>query len=79
MQVPPLLVPSRRWFLGGAALALVGLAGLTLPDASSWLLALDGLWLVMLVVDGFLTASARATSRCGARRRPPSRSGGNCR
>ncbi len=46
-----MILPSRRWFLGAAALALVAPLALWWPGASLLFLALDGLWMLALVVD----------------------------
>ena len=46
------VVPSRRWLVGAAALAVVALLGNWWPDAGPVLLLLDGAWLGLLLVDG---------------------------
>ncbi len=48
-----MILPSRRWLTGAAALALVGLAGYAWPPALGALLALDIVWLLLLVWDGW--------------------------
>ena len=53
------VVPSRRWLVGAAALAVVALLGNWWPDAGPVLLLLDGAWLGLLLADGLATAPAR--------------------
>ncbi|MEO8295459.1 MAG: DUF58 domain-containing protein [Gemmatimonadota bacterium] len=44
-------IPSRRWLLIGAGLALLAPAGLLVPDIASILLVLDAVWVGVLLVD----------------------------
>ena len=44
-------LPSRRWLLVAAGLALIGLAGLFRPGALGLMLTLDALWLAALAFD----------------------------
>jgi uncharacterized protein (DUF58 family) len=53
-------VPTRRWLLGGVALAVVALAGFWRPDALGVLLLLDAVWVLAFVVDALATPGARA-------------------
>jgi uncharacterized protein (DUF58 family) len=53
-------VPSRRWFLGAAALALVAPLAVWWPAAAGLLLALDLVWLGALALDAARGASPRA-------------------
>ena len=53
------VVPSRRWLLGAAALALVAPAGLWWPGALTFLLALDGAWLAAFLLDALTASDAR--------------------
>ncbi|HEU4526158.1 MAG TPA: DUF58 domain-containing protein [Gemmatimonadales bacterium] len=54
------LVPSRRWLWGGVALALVAPVAALLPGSLSVLLAIDALWIALLLVDAALAPGARA-------------------
>ena len=47
-----MMLPSRRWFLGAASLALVAPLALWWPGASLLFLVLDALWMLALLVDG---------------------------
>ncbi len=55
-------IPAKRWFVVAAALSLVGLGGLFLPDGLAWLLVLDGTWVSLLVVDAFRMADPDSVS-----------------
>ena len=46
-----MIVPSTRWFVVAALLAVVALSGLVWPDAGDVLLLLDAVWVVVLIVD----------------------------
>ncbi|HKU62840.1 MAG TPA: DUF58 domain-containing protein [Gemmatimonadales bacterium] len=63
------VVPSSRWLIGLALLALVGLAGFRWPGAGMALLLLDLGWLALLVGDG-LTAPPPGSLRV-TREAPP--------
>jgi uncharacterized protein (DUF58 family) len=52
------LVPSRRWLWGAAALALVAPVAPWLPGSLSVLLALDVLWVLLLLVDAVAAPGA---------------------
>jgi uncharacterized protein (DUF58 family) len=54
------MVPSRRWLLGAAALALVAPAGLWWPGALTVMLVLDIAWVVAGVADALAAPGARA-------------------
>ena len=51
-----IVVPSRRWLAGAAALALIAPLGFVWPDALLLLLLLDALWLVALAADAVLAS-----------------------
>lgn len=48
-----MIVPTRRWLVGAALLALVAPLAFLWPDAGSSLVALDVLWIVALMIDGW--------------------------
>lgn len=52
-------VPSRRWLLGGAALAPIALLGLWWPGAAAMLLAADALWMAAFITDAALAPGPR--------------------
>ncbi len=52
-----IFVPTRRWYWGAVGLAAVGMLGMWWPTALGLMLTLDGVWLLALVADGFLTPS----------------------
>ena len=54
------LVPSRRWLWGAGALALVAPAVALLAGSLGLLLALDAVWIVLLLVDAAAAPAARA-------------------
>lgn len=56
------LVPSRRWLIGLAVLALVGVAGFWWPSAGTALLLLDLAWLAALAADALAAPTPRALS-----------------
>ena len=51
-------LPSRRWLLVAAGLALVGLAGFAWPDALAYLIVLDVLWITAFMVDAWRAGRA---------------------
>ncbi|HEX2450255.1 MAG TPA: DUF58 domain-containing protein [Gemmatimonadales bacterium] len=51
-------IPSQRWLLGAATLALVGLAGLLWRDAFSLLVLLDAVWVAAFALDAWLAGRA---------------------
>ena len=53
-------VPTRRWLLGAAGLALLAPAGFWWPDALGVLLVLDALWILAFVADALAAPGARA-------------------
>ena len=55
-----IVVPSRRWLLGAAALAVVAPLALVWPATSGWLPALDLLWLGALGLDALRAPAPRA-------------------
>jgi uncharacterized protein (DUF58 family) len=66
-----MIVPSRRWLAGAAALAFVApLAGVW-PPAAHLLLLLDGLWLLMLGVDAWRIAGVGGRQIDATREAPP--------
>jgi uncharacterized protein (DUF58 family) len=54
-----IVLPSRRWLVAGAALALIAPVASWHPAAGLWLLALDVCWLVLFVLDAVRTPSPR--------------------
>ena len=54
-----MMVPSRRWLLGAAALAVAAPAALVWPGTAGLLPALDLLWLAALVLDAARTPAPR--------------------
>ena len=67
-----MIVPARRWLVGGALLALVAPVALAWPAAASLLVVLDGLWLLALVVDGWRALALGSGSFEVERRAPAS-------
>jgi uncharacterized protein (DUF58 family) len=55
-----IVVPSRRWLVGAAALAVAAPVALVWPEAAGLLPALDLLWLAALVLEGVRTPAPRA-------------------
>jgi uncharacterized protein (DUF58 family) len=66
-----MLVPSRRWYLGAAALALLAPLALVWPSAVSVLLALDVLWLLALAADIYRSYGFRFSELGVTRDAPP--------
>jgi uncharacterized protein (DUF58 family) len=54
------LVPSRRWLWGAVALALVAPGAAWLAGSVGVLLALDGVWIALLLLDAALSPGAGA-------------------
>ena len=54
-----ILVPSRRWLLCAAALAIIAPLSLWWPGAAMVLFAADLCWVFLFVIDAILTPSAR--------------------
>src|SRR5690606_36855993 len=48
-----MIIPSRRWLLGAAILALVAPLALVWPAAATWLVALDAGWLLLLAMEAW--------------------------
>ena len=63
-----MLVPTRRWLLGAALLALLAAAGYAWNGALGLLLLLDAGWIALLLVDGW---QAGKTALTVAREAPP--------
>jgi uncharacterized protein (DUF58 family) len=57
-----IVIPSRRWLLGAAALALVAPLALAWPPAAGFLPALDVLWVALLAIDALGTPAPRTLS-----------------
>lgn len=55
-----MILPSRRWLVGGAILALIAPLTFWWPQAALWLAAADAGWLLLLLVDGWRASSIRA-------------------
>jgi uncharacterized protein (DUF58 family) len=64
-----MIVPSRRWLLGGAVLALSAPLAVVWPTSMGLLPALDLLWLAALLLDALRTPAPRALE---VRREAPS-------
>ncbi len=63
-------LPDRRWLVGAAFLALLFPVAFAWREAAGLVLALDLLWVLALIVDGWRLA-AFAPEALGARRTPP--------
>ena len=66
-----MVVPARRWYLGGLALALVAPLALLVPWAGALLLVGDLLWLVALGVDAWRAAGTGPATLAVTREAPP--------
>lgn len=66
-----MIVPSRRWYLVAAALAVLALAGWRWPAAFDLLVAADAGWLLLLVIDGLLLAPRPFDAVSVEREAPP--------
>lgn len=66
-----MIVPSRRWLLGAAALALVAPFALRWPTAGPVLLLLDAIWLLALIVDAWRIARVGGESHVEVTREAP--------
>lgn len=49
-----MLFPSRRWYFGAAGLAALAIVGVWWPPGTGWMIALDVIWVLLLVADGLL-------------------------
>lgn len=66
-----MILPSRRWLMGGAVLALIAPLALRWPAAASWLVAADALWLVLLLVDAWRASAISGDDFAVRREAPP--------
>lgn len=66
-----MILPSRRWYVGAAGLALIAPLSLVWSAAGSVLLIADVLWVLALVIDGWRVASLRAREFPVTRDAPP--------
>lgn len=66
-----MILPSRRWFRGAAALALVAPLALVWPGASLLLVVVDVLWVLVLLIDGVRAYDVGVESLVVERRAPP--------
>ncbi|MCC7323291.1 MAG: hypothetical protein IT358_05660, partial [Gemmatimonadaceae bacterium] len=48
-----MIIPSRRWFVGAALLALVAPLALLWSGAATLLIVLDVAWVVLLAIDAW--------------------------
>ena len=55
-----MFLPTRRWYGVAIGLAVLGMLGMWWPSALGLMLTLDGIWVLALVADGFLTPSPAA-------------------
>ena len=65
------IIPSRRWLVGAALLALVAPLALRWPVAASWLMGLDMVWLAALLVDAWRSRAIGRDSVEVHRESPP--------
>lgn len=66
-----MILPSRRWFIGAALLALVAPVALVWPGAATLLLVLDAVWLVVLLIDAWRAWDITAADFAVQRDAPP--------
>ncbi|MFP5354521.1 MAG: DUF58 domain-containing protein [Gemmatimonadota bacterium] len=66
-----MIIPSRRWLLGAAFLALVAPLALVWPAAATWLVVLDAGWLLLLAVEGWRAMGVEEESFTVRRLAPP--------
>ncbi len=66
-----MILPSRRWMVGGALLALIAPLALLWPSTALWLAGLDGIWLLLLIVDAWRASAIDAESIELHREAPP--------
>lgn len=66
-----MILPSRRWLLGGALLAFVAPLALWWPSVALWLAALDVAWLLLLIVDAWRASAITAQAFELERDAPP--------
>lgn len=66
-----MILPSRRWLLGAAFLALLAPLALWWPVAALWLVTLDAGWLLLLLVDAWRALAIGADDFDVRREAPP--------
>jgi uncharacterized protein (DUF58 family) len=66
-----MIIPSRRWFIGAALLALVAPVALVWPGAATLLLVLDAGWVVALLIDAWRAWDITAADVTVQREAPP--------
>ncbi len=66
-----MVIPARRWYLGGLALALIAPLALVVPWAGALLLVADLLWLAAWGVDAFRAAGTGTATLAVTREGPP--------
>jgi uncharacterized protein (DUF58 family) len=64
-------LPSRRWYTVAACFAAIGLLGLAWPEAGIAMIALDVLWILAAVVDGWRLAGLDPQTIGIVREAPP--------
>ena len=65
-----MIVPTRRWLVAAALLALVAPLAFRWPAAGSLLVTLDALWLLALLIDGWRALALRRDALEGMHTRP---------
>ena len=66
-----MIIPSRRWFVGAALLALVAPLAVWWPSAAIWLIVLDAAWCLLLAVDAWRAWGIDGASISVRRTAPP--------
>ena len=66
-----MVLPARRWYLGGLALALIAPLALVVPWAGALLLVADLLWLTAWGVDAFRVGGPGSATLAVTREAPP--------
>lgn len=66
-----MIIPSRRWFIGAALLALVAPVALVWPGAATLLLVVDATWVVALLIDAWRAWDITAADFTVQRETPP--------